>query len=166
MVALPVSTRGFDALSRFVHAAYARDADGRTAVVSGDGALHRITFGANGTRTTVDYKSTVFGTTDIVGGEKHSLTVLVDNRHEEYQQLVPAANYRKQRTGLAAAQRLEVRVEERVGVRGPPGPQAVEREQRVHGLVGAKRESVRLKTRCVVSRSGCPSSSTFSSSSC
>jgi hypothetical protein len=34
VIALPVSLQGFDGLTRFVHDAYARDADGRTVVVA------------------------------------------------------------------------------------------------------------------------------------
>jgi len=67
-----------------------------------------LTFGANGTRRTFDYKSTVFARTDLFGGEKHTMSVLVDNRREEYDQLVPASTYRKERTGLAGEYMLDL----------------------------------------------------------
>lgn len=67
-----------------------------------------LNFGADGTRTTVDYKSTFYADTNLFGGEKHALTVLVDNRHEHYVPVTPPADYRKERTGLAGEYVLDL----------------------------------------------------------
>jgi vitamin B12 transporter len=58
-------------------------------------------FGNDGTRTTLDYKSTVLFDTNLLGGERHTFTTLVDNRREDYTQVGNPRHFRKERTGLA-----------------------------------------------------------------
>ncbi len=72
------------------------------------GASSTPDFGADGKRQTVDYKSTFLFDTNIVGGERHSLTAFVDNRRETYQQIDSATVYQKQRTGLAGEYVLDL----------------------------------------------------------
>ena len=58
-------------------------------------------FGADGNRTTLEYKSTVLFDTNLLGGERHTFTTLVDNRREDYAQVGNPQDFRKERTGLA-----------------------------------------------------------------
>ncbi|MEA2951135.1 MAG: vitamin transporter [Alphaproteobacteria bacterium] len=67
----------------------------------GFGAGSAPSFGADGVRQTLDYKSTFLFDTNLFGGERHSLTGFVDNRRESYQQLNATTTYDKQRTGVA-----------------------------------------------------------------
>jgi vitamin B12 transporter len=70
-----------------------------------DGA---ILFGADGMRTTFDYKSTILLDTNFAGGERHSLTVLADHRRQEYQPQFDPTHYAKDRTGLAGEYVLDL----------------------------------------------------------
>jgi vitamin B12 transporter len=58
-------------------------------------------FGNDGTRTTLEYKSTVLFDTNLLGGERHTFTTLVENRREDYTQVGNPRDFRKERTGLA-----------------------------------------------------------------
>ncbi len=65
-------------------------------------------FGNDGARTTLDYKSTVLFDTNLLGGERHTFTVLVDNRRENYTQVGNPQVFRKERTGLAGEYVLDL----------------------------------------------------------
>ncbi|MGE0749823.1 MAG: TonB-dependent receptor plug domain-containing protein [Variibacter sp.] len=67
-----------------------------------------LIFGANGERNTVDYKSTFRVGTNFFGGENHTLSVLVDNRQENYVGVVDGLRYNKERTGLAGEYILDL----------------------------------------------------------
>ncbi len=58
-------------------------------------------FGAEGTRTSYDYKSTFNFDTNIAGGEHHTATLLLDHRSEKYAQSENPARFIKRRLGLA-----------------------------------------------------------------
>src|SRR5262249_61122784 len=60
-----------------------------------------LIFGADGNRTTLDYKSTLLFDTAILGGEHHSITGLVENRREDYRQMLTASEFFKNRTSVA-----------------------------------------------------------------
>src|SRR5262245_2221832 len=62
---------------------------------------HLLIFGADGLRTTVDYKSTVLFDTAIVGGEQHSVTFLAEQRRENYRQVFVSDEFVKERTSFA-----------------------------------------------------------------
>ncbi len=59
------------------------------------------TFGADGTRVVLDYKSTFLFDTAIAGGERHRLTALADTRRENYISTSSGAAFIKRRTGIA-----------------------------------------------------------------
>lgn len=65
-------------------------------------------FGADGNRTTLEYKSTVLFDTKLLGGERHTFTTLVDNRREDYTQVGNPQDFRKERTGLAGEYVLDL----------------------------------------------------------
>jgi vitamin B12 transporter len=58
-------------------------------------------FGNDGTRTALEYKSTLLFDTNLIGGERHTFTTLLDNRRESYIQVGNPRDFRKERTGLA-----------------------------------------------------------------
>lgn len=65
-------------------------------------------FGAQGTRTAYEYKSTVLFDTNAFGGESHTATLLLDHRTEEYEQSENSADYVKRRLGLAGEYVLDL----------------------------------------------------------
>ncbi len=65
-------------------------------------------FGADGFRTMLDYKSTFLFDTAIFGGERHTATVLVDHRREEFTQIGSPIGYLKERLGLAGEYVLDL----------------------------------------------------------
>jgi vitamin B12 transporter len=67
-----------------------------------------FTFGGDGERTAVDYKSTLLLDTNLLGGEKHTFTVLVENRHQVFVQLGDPTRYVKDRIGLAGEYVLDL----------------------------------------------------------
>jgi len=62
---------------------------------------HVLIFGADGLRSTVDYQSTFLFDTSIVGGEQHSLTLLAEQRRENYMQVFGRTEFIKERTSFA-----------------------------------------------------------------
>ena len=89
---------------RWIQSANAKVHDERTRAWQ-DGFF---SFGADGTRTTFDYKSTFLGDTNVIGGERHSFTLFTENRREEYQQVSDVTRYIKERTGLAGEYVLDL----------------------------------------------------------
>ena len=69
---------------------------------------HVLIFGADGLRTTVDYKSTILVDTAIFGGERHSLTVLAEQRQETYIQVFDPTRFVKDRTSFAGEYILDL----------------------------------------------------------
>ncbi|MFL4970264.1 MAG: TonB-dependent receptor plug domain-containing protein [Xanthobacteraceae bacterium] len=67
-----------------------------------------LIFGADGMRTTVDYKSTFLFDTAIVGGERHSVTFLAENRREDYIQVFSRDEFIKERTSFAGEYILDL----------------------------------------------------------
>jgi vitamin B12 transporter len=68
-----------------------------------------LTFGAVGTRNAVDYKSTFLFDTSVAGGERHTVSALVDDKWENYSQvLVGQAPYMKERKGYAGEYVLDL----------------------------------------------------------
>jgi vitamin B12 transporter len=67
-----------------------------------------FSFGADGQRRTLDYKSIFKFATDVFGGESHTMTVLVENRREHYVQLDTATPYDKERKSLAGEYVLDL----------------------------------------------------------
>ena len=67
-----------------------------------------VIFGADGQRTMFDYKSTFLLDSNLFGGERHTFTVLTDNRREDYRQLFDTSRYIKERTGLAGEYVLDL----------------------------------------------------------
>jgi vitamin B12 transporter len=68
-----------------------------------------VSFGANGTRKMLDYKSTFFGDTKIFGGEKHTLTLFTDHKTEGYARaLIVDPFSKKSRTGLGTEYILDL----------------------------------------------------------
>jgi vitamin B12 transporter len=65
-------------------------------------------FGADGTRTTYEYKSTLLYDTKILGGERHTASILVDQRREDYTQLGNPQEFIKKRLGLAGEYVLDL----------------------------------------------------------
>jgi vitamin B12 transporter len=74
----------------------------------GDARFFGTAFGADGMRTTVDYKSTVKLDTNVAGGEQHTISILTDNRREDYVQTSSPTHYIKERTGLAGEYVLDL----------------------------------------------------------
>ena len=66
------------------------------------------TFGADGERRTLDYKSTFKFGSDVFGGENHILTVLLEDRREHYVQLDTGRLYDKGRKSLAGEYVLDL----------------------------------------------------------
>jgi vitamin B12 transporter len=62
---------------------------------------HVLIFGADGMRTTGDYKSTFLFDTAIFGGEQHSATFLAAQRREDYIQVFNRSEFIKDRTSFA-----------------------------------------------------------------
>lgn len=60
-----------------------------------------LSFGTSGQRSMLDYKATVLGDTNMFGGERHTLTFLVDQRRETYQSVFDPLQFLRQRTGIA-----------------------------------------------------------------
>ncbi|HMN52121.1 MAG TPA: TonB-dependent receptor [Xanthobacteraceae bacterium] len=58
-------------------------------------------FGTDGQRTMFDYKATLLGSTNVFGGEQHSLSLLTDYRDEKYQSIFDPAPYYRDRIGVA-----------------------------------------------------------------
>jgi vitamin B12 transporter len=67
-----------------------------------------FTFGGDGTRTNLDYKSTFLIDTNFVGGERHTVSLLVDDRHQVFVQLGDPRRYVKDRLGLAGEYVLDL----------------------------------------------------------
>jgi vitamin B12 transporter len=67
-----------------------------------------FTFGTDGQRRTVDYKSTFKFATDIFGGESHTMTALVEDRREHFVQLGTASPFDKERKSLAGEYVLDL----------------------------------------------------------
>ncbi|MBN8955515.1 MAG: TonB-dependent receptor [Rhizobiales bacterium] len=67
-----------------------------------------LSFGADGERNSVDYKSTFRANTDVFGGESHTLSILADHREENYRGIVDGSRYEKERTGLAGEYVLDL----------------------------------------------------------
>jgi vitamin B12 transporter len=67
-----------------------------------------LAFGGDGHRTNLDYKSIFRYGTDLFGGESHTLSVLVDNRREQYAAINEPTRYNKERTGLAGEYQLDL----------------------------------------------------------
>lgn len=65
-------------------------------------------FGAQGMRTAAEYKSTFLFGTNVAGGERHNLTLLLDNRREDYSQAGNAQQFIKERTGFAGEYVLDL----------------------------------------------------------
>ncbi len=65
-------------------------------------------FGADGTRTTLEYKSTFLFDTNLLGGERHTASVLVDDRRENYVQSGNSQQFIKERVGLAGEYVLDL----------------------------------------------------------
>jgi vitamin B12 transporter len=71
-------------------------------------ALGAVTFGADGRREAIDYKSTLLLDSQFAGGEKHTITVLADHKQEEYKLLFDTLPYIKRRTGIAGEYVLDL----------------------------------------------------------
>jgi vitamin B12 transporter len=67
-----------------------------------------LIFGADGMRTTGDYKSTFLFDTAIAGGEHHSLTLLAAQRREDYIQVFSRDEFIKDRTSFAGEYILDL----------------------------------------------------------
>lgn len=67
-----------------------------------------VVFGADGTRTNVDSKTTIKANSDLIGGESHTFTFLAENRREEYQQLFDTQRYIKERNSIAGEHVLDL----------------------------------------------------------
>jgi vitamin B12 transporter len=65
-------------------------------------------FGADGTRTVFDYKSTFLFDTNLAGGERHTVTVLADTRRENYLDASSGTAYLKRRDGVAGEYILDL----------------------------------------------------------
>ena len=65
-------------------------------------------FGADGMRTILEYKSTFLFDTNLVGGERHTMSVLLDDRRENYTQVGNPQEFKKERLGLAGEYVLDL----------------------------------------------------------
>jgi vitamin B12 transporter len=70
--------------------------------------LPSFAFGADGERRTLDYKSTFKFGSDVLGGENHVMTVLLEDRREHYVQLDTGRLYDKGRKSLAGEYVLDL----------------------------------------------------------
>jgi vitamin B12 transporter len=89
---------------RWVQSVAAKRFDERTRSL--DAALGP--FGADGARTTYEYKSTLKHDTNLFGGEQHTATLLLDHRTEDYTQSESSAEFMKRRLGLAGEYVLDL----------------------------------------------------------
>jgi vitamin B12 transporter len=67
-----------------------------------------LLFGADGTRMMYDYKSVFRANTAALGGMGHTLSILVDNRQDNYLSVTDGLQYKKERTGLAGEYILDL----------------------------------------------------------
>jgi vitamin B12 transporter len=89
---------------RWIQNANVKVYEDRTRYLSND----VVQFGADGKRTIFDYKSTFLFDTAIAGGEHHTVSFLVEDRRENYDQLFSATPYVKTRLGMAGEYVLDL----------------------------------------------------------